>query len=213
MSEAPNTTSETNEAPNTASDSNPTNPTRENRPNDRPNIPNRPQPFNNRRVDSKFKGKIEDIESLCTKDESKKNNFTKFKADILQYILKNFSTSIDIVPALKAEKDPIEVFNTKAPMKGDIKRNLGLVSLTPPTTGSESEAARALREATNKDTDETVTAIWQAEIKMFVQKGNVLRADMAKLWSIIKDQCSHSLKEELRAEKEYLVKERNYDVL
>lgn len=170
----------------------------------------RPNPTYNGST-SKFKGKIEDLEALTTKDESKKNNFTKFKTDILQYVLKHFSHAIDIVPALKAGNNPITVFNKTAPSKSEIRTRLGLVQLAP--SAGETDDARLIREATNKDTDETASAVWQAEIKLFVQKTNELRTNMAKLWSIIKDQCSHSLQEELRAEKDFLQKEKDYDVL
>ena len=173
----------------------------------------RRQPTYNR-SSTKFKGKIEDIESLTTKDESRKNNFTKFKSDVLQYVLKHFTHAVDIVPALKAGNDPIALFNKTAPSKASIKSRLGLSIIAPPPDAEgESEAAKFIREGTNRDTEETIAAIWQAEIKMFVQKTNELRTNMAKLWSIIKDQCSHSLQEELRAEKDYDQKEKDYDVL
>ena len=173
----------------------------------------RRQPTYNR-SSTKFKGKIEDIESLTTKDESRKNNFTKFKSDVLQYVLKHFTHAVDIVPALKAGNDLIALFNKTAPSKASIKSRLGLSIIAPPLDAEgESEAAKFIREGTNRDTKETIDAIWQAEIKMFVQKTNELRTNMAKLWSIIKDQCSHSLQEELRAEKDYDQKEKDYDVL
>ena len=174
----------------------------------------RRQQFNNsRRTEgARFKGKIDEIESLTTKDESKNNNFTKFKADILQYVLKNFSNSTDIVPALKADKDPIDSFNQKAPLRSDIRKRLGLTIIDPPTS-TESATAKELRETTNKEVEDTVQAIWQGEIKMFVQRNNELKTNMAKLWSIIKDQCSYSLREELRAETDYLTKESSYDVI
>ena len=177
--------------------------------------PTRPrrQPFNNRRSEgSKFNGKIDEIESLTTKDESKKNYFTKFKSDILQYVLKHFSSSTDIVPAIKAGKNPVTVFNRKAPLKKDIQSKLGL-QYTPAPVGGESDSAKLIRESINKDADETVHAIWHGEIKMFVQRGNELKTNMAKLWSIIKDQFSHSLKEALRVKKDYLEKEASYDII
>ncbi|GFH62209.1 hypothetical protein CTEN210_18685 [Chaetoceros tenuissimus] len=91
----------------------------------------RRQPTYNR-SSTKFKGKIEDIKSLTTKDESRKNNFTKFKSDVLQYVLKHFSHAVDIVPALKASNDPIAVFNKTAPSKTSIKSRLGLSIIAPP---------------------------------------------------------------------------------
>ncbi|GFH61249.1 gag-pol polyprotein [Chaetoceros tenuissimus] len=110
--------------------------------------------------------------------------------------------------------NPIDVFNKTSPSKAAIKSKLGLSIIAPPSDADgETEAAKFIREGTNRDTEETIAAIWQAEIKMFVQKTSELRTNMAKLWSIIKDQCSHSLQEELRAEKDFDQKEKDYDVL
>ena len=123
--------------------------------NNRNNNRNGPQ----RRNTPKFKGEIDTIETLNTKAESRGNNFSRFKKDLHQHVIKNFTNSVDITPAVKDYADVNKLLHSDAPSKSTIRDKLGFEGIKPDE--DEKSEDKITREAINADLKETVDGIWK----------------------------------------------------
>ena len=104
---------------------------------------------------------------------------------MVEYTLKEISNPNDILPLLTEQKDP----------QNDMKKNI--------PTGLLDEDKK----------NEVMVAIQQQRIKLYVNLKMELETKMPKMYGLIKGQCSYSLTEILKQEKDYDRENRGQDVL
>ena len=106
----------------------------------------------------------------------KKVSFRVFIEKMIEYVLRELKNPSDILPLLRENKDPVEVFKEKH----------------IPTELSEADRGSGI-----------LVAIQQQRIKKFVDREMQLESNMCKVYGLIKGQCSHSLRAVLKQENNF----------
>ena len=148
-----------------------------------------------------FRGKIENLAVLGTKDEKKGDSFLTFQKELYEYVLANYKHPSDIAHLVKELENPMRRLIRSMPTTKSLMIDWGL----DPDDTSPSAEDKAIIENLNE--------LLGSERKTFTERRSILSQNLAKMFGLVWGQCTPKLREDIMGMKEYQEKSSEYNCL
>ena len=122
---------------------------------------------------NKFKGKVDTLATLGTRDEKKGDSFLIFQKDLYEYVLANYKHPSDIAYLVKELKDPVKRLMSEIHTVAKLESEWGL---------AEDESKYSIDD---QQTLADLQELLAPERKAFVDRKSVLTQNFSKLYGLV----------------------------